>query len=64
MNELINIKCHDLKHQIESLKNSAQLEEERKKLDDIKKQVDIYDSSISSGSPIIDMAKKKKSSYR
>ncbi len=61
MNELINIKCHDLKHQIESLKNSAQLEEERKKLDDIKKQVDIYDSSISSGSPIIDMVIHEKS---
>lgn len=51
MIEMVNIKCHDLKHQIAALDQA-----DRKKLrDDIKPVVDAYDSSFRTGNVALDV---------
>lgn len=49
--DLINIKIHDLKHQIENIKNDEQL----KLSDRIKEAVETYDSIIRTNNPALDV---------
>lgn len=58
--ELINIKCHDLKHAIESLKETSLTPSQIKRLDDLSTTVDIYDSKIKTDNPVLDMVLSEK----
>ena len=51
--EAINIKCHDIKHQIRTLAGGAAAVDARV-LDDIEREVDIYDSAVKSGNDALD----------
>ena len=51
--ELINIKCHDLRHQIRGIRRSGALSE--KMIDEIEKAVDVYDSSIKTDNEVVDV---------
>lgn len=59
--ELINHKCHDLKHQIAGLRNITDSEERRQVVDSIEKSVMIYDSILHTGNPILDTVLTEKS---
>ena len=48
--ELINLKCHDLKHKLNAYSEILPKEE----LDELKKNIDIYDSSIKTGNNVLD----------
>lgn len=55
--DLINIKCHDIKHYI-SLAGSGGID-----LDELSKQVNIYDSTIKTGNDIIDTLLAERNLY-
>lgn len=58
--ELINLKCHDLRHQIRALKsdiNSINKDE----LESIEKQIRIYDSKVKTGNQALDTLLREKS---
>lgn len=59
--DLINIKCHDLKHAIEALNETSLSKEQKERLIDLSSTVDIYDSRIKTGNSIIDMVLAEKS---
>lgn len=59
--ELINIKCHDLKHAIESLKDTCSAPAQIERLNDLSVTVDIYDSKIKTDNPVLDMVLSEKS---
>ena len=59
--ELINRKCHDLKHQIAGLRNITDSEERRQVVDSIEKSVMIYDFILHTGNPILDTVLTEKS---
>ena len=50
--EAINIKCHDLRHQIRALATGAAVGGDA--LDDIAREVDVYDSSVRTGNDALD----------
>ncbi len=56
--ELMNIKCHDLKHQIRKLAMNKISSEELKEITDV---INIYDSKIKSGNPVLDTVLSEKS---
>ena len=62
-NELINIKCHDIKHQIEALKDDISDEDKKCMLDDLKKEISFYDESIKSGNATLDTLLMEKYFY-
>lgn len=62
-NELINIKCHDIKHQIEALKDTISDEDKKMMLDDLKKEISFYDESIKSGNATLDTLLMEKYFY-
>ena len=51
--EAINIKCHDIRHQIRRLGNEGAVVS-RNALDDIAREVDVYDSSVRTGNEALD----------
>lgn len=55
--ELINIKCHDLKHQIKALRSDASEEH----IKEIEEAVMIYDSVIKTGNEVLDIILTEKS---
>lgn len=55
--DIINIKCHDLKHKILSLKGNVDTDE----LDKISTAVDIYDRSFDTGNKALDVVLTEKS---
>lgn len=55
--DLINIKCHDLKHQISSIAGKLDSEE----LHNIKKAIMIYDSAVKTGNEVLDVIMTEKS---
>lgn len=57
--ELINIKCHDIKHQLNSLKGVVYDEQ----LSELSRAVSIYDNSIKTGSDALDVVLRQKSLY-
>lgn len=57
--ELINIKCHDLKHQISALKQDASEDRIR----EIEEAVMIYDANVKTGNAVLDVILTEKSLY-
>ena len=55
--ELMNIKCHDLKHQIKNLINQKVDEKELKEITSI---INVYDSSIKTGNDVLDIVLTQK----
>lgn len=51
--ELLHIKCHDLKHQIQNIKASSEID--NKTLKDLEKAVNLYDDSIQCGNEALDI---------
>ncbi len=60
--EAINIKCHDLKHQIRALATGGAAVNGRV-LDDISREVDVYDAVVKSGNDALDTILTEKSLY-
>ena len=56
--ELINLKCHDLKHQI---KNIMSNKIDKNELDEISSAIKFYDSTIKTGNPTLDTVLTEKS---
>ena len=59
----INIKTHDLRHQIRDLRQVVTEENEVRALDDLEKEVQIYDNSIKTGNPTLDILIQDKKFY-
>ena len=59
--EMINIKCHDIKYQINSLAKSGDIKEED--LKKLAKSVQIYDSKFETGNQLLNVLLWEKSSY-
>ncbi|MFA6829296.1 MAG: GHKL domain-containing protein [Bacilli bacterium] len=59
--ELINIKCHDLKHRIKSLRNYAGSKEELQEIDNLEDQIEFFDTTIHSGNEALDEILSQKS---
>ncbi len=57
--ELINMKCHDLKHQVRALGDGKTVSD--KELKEIEKQISIYDSSVKTGNDALDVILTEKS---
>jgi hypothetical protein len=57
--DLINMKCHDLKHQIRQIAGSASLSP--KTIEDIENTVSIYDSNVKTGNEPLDLILTEKS---
>ncbi len=55
--DLINIKCHDIRYRLGMLASEVPV------LEDIRKDVSIYDSRIETGSPLLDVLLTEKSLY-
>lgn len=59
--DIINRKCHDMKHQIGLLRNSVTPMEQEKGLRDIEDAVMIYDTTVQTGNQILDTLLTEKS---
>ncbi len=57
--ELINIKCHDLKHQLGAMKGKLYAEQ----IDELKDVIEIYDSSVEVGNEALDVVLTQKNLY-
>ena len=57
--ELINIKCHDLKHQIERFSQKGNFSQEESK--ELESMIDIYDTNVKTGNDVLDLIIKEKS---
>lgn len=58
--DIINIKCHDLKHQINLLKEIENSEERIRYLEEVKKSVSIYDAIYHTGNNALDYVLREK----
>ena len=58
---MINMKCHDLKHQIQELKKVDNCDMRTKLIDEMKESIMIYDSNVKSGNDTIDLILTEKS---
>lgn len=61
--EIINRKCHDLKHQIAALRTLKDREQIDRQIAEMEEAVMIYDSVIRTGNPILDVVLTEKSLY-
>lgn len=61
--DLINCKCHDLKHQIAALRATIPPDERDAYLDQIEHSIQIYDASIETGSEVLDTVLTEKSLF-
>ena len=52
--DVINRKCHDLKHQMELLKHIQSEQLRRESIAELQQAVDVYDSSIQTGNAVLD----------
>lgn len=59
---LINQKCHDLKHQIRAIRNSA-YEDKEKYLEEIEDSIEIYEAIVKTGNEVLDTILTEKSLY-
>ena len=57
--ELINIKCHDLKHQISRFNQKGNLSKEE--VEELENMVDIYDAKVKTGNDVLDLIITEKS---
>lgn len=58
--EAINVKCHDIRHQIRELANGGTVVDQSA-LDDIAREVDVYDSTVRTGNEALDTILTEKS---
>lgn len=58
---LINIKCHDLKHQINLLKETSDSKEKDEIIQDLEKQVTFFNANLKTGSKPLDILLMEKS---
>ena len=56
--ELINIKCHDLKHQIERFSQKGSFSQEESK--ELESMIDIYDTNVKTGNDVLDIVLTQK----
>lgn len=61
--DIINRKCHDMKHQIAALKTIRDQAEIDRQVEEMEKAVMIYDSAIHTGNPVLDVVLTEKSLY-
>lgn len=61
--EIINRKCHDLKHQIAALRTLQDREQINRQIAEMEEAVMIYDSVIRTGNPVLDVVLTEKSLY-
>jgi len=59
--EIINRKCHDLKHQVAALKHIRDPEQREEVLDSLQSAVMIYDAALETGNEILDTVMTEKS---
>ena len=59
--DLINRKCHDLKHQVEALKNACGKEERESYIEEVSESIRIYDAALETGSEVLDTVLTEKS---
>ena len=59
--DMINIKCHDMKHQIHRLRHSGTLSNEA--LKEVEKSIEIYDSIVKTGCDALDVILAEKSLF-
>lgn len=59
--DLINLKCHDLKHQIRRIGKSGKLSEEV--IEEMESAISIYDSAVKTGNETLDVILTEKSLY-
>lgn len=52
--DIINRKCHDLKHQATALKHIDDVEKQKKAIDSMERSINIYDSILETGNDILD----------
>lgn len=57
--EMINLKCHDLKHQLGAMKGKIYEEQ----IDELNNVIEIYDSSVKTGNEALDVVLTQKSLY-
>ncbi len=58
--ELINVKCHDLKHQIRTLRQSDG-EIDTEALENLAREINIYDNTVKTGCDVLDIVLAEKS---
>lgn len=61
--ELINHKCHDLKHQVAALRTCVPVDQQERYLNELDRCVRIYDSNLKTGSEVLDTVLTEKSLY-
>lgn len=61
--DLINMRIHDLKHQVEGLKELAISNQEKIALDNLENELRIYDNTLETGNATIDFIVAEKSLY-
>lgn len=61
--DLINRKCHDLKHQVAALRTCVPEDQRERYLAELDRCVRIYDSSLKTGSDVLDTVLTEKSLY-
>ena len=58
--DIINLRCHDLKHQMKALITETDSEEKREYIESIRRATDIYDSAFHTGSEALDYVLQEK----
>lgn len=61
--DLINRKCHDLKHQVAALRTCVPEDQRERYLNELDRCVRIYDSNLKTGSEVLDTVLTEKSLY-
>ena len=61
--DLINRKCHDLKHQMKALKNMEEREERRLYVSELEHSIQIYNAIVKTGNEALDTILTEKSLY-
>lgn len=61
--DLINRKCHDLKHQVAALRSCVPADQRERYLTELDRCVRIYDASLKTGSEVLDTVLTEKSLY-
>lgn len=59
--DMINMKCHDIKHQIAALRKSLDSEDAKERLSELERAVMIYDCKIKTGNAALDVILTEKS---
>ena len=61
--ELINLKCHDIKHQLSAIRSIDNMKEQEQNIRNIEEAIRIYDCSVKTGNDALDVVLTEKSLY-